>query len=162
MEIEVLCQNFAKKDPKLLVDYVQSAGSGEVPFFPVTLSLVYDKLVGTAFPKGSSSDSNPEKTPGDLAVTTPNTSQASGTASVTALPPASDASPSTAPRCVRCRRYTQLEDLYDGLHCPWCPETGKNGLGIRGRPFMACSECNFLRTTRVDECLRCGATFFTW
>ena len=74
MEIEALCQNFAKKDPKLLVDYVQSAASGEVPFFPVTLSLVYDKLAGTAFPKDSS-DSNPERPPGGLNVITLNPSK---------------------------------------------------------------------------------------
>ena len=192
MEIEALCQNFAKKDPKLLVGYVRSAASGEVPFFPVTLSLVYGKLAGTAFPKGSS-DSNPENPREGLTITTtPNPFQASGIASVTALPTASDDSSSTAPTpaftrptatipvspfnrglttltstptnqsslmCVRCRGYPQLEQLYNRLHCPWCPKTGKNGLGVRGRPFMACSECNLLRTARVDKCLRCGATF---
>lgn len=56
MEIEVL-DACAEKDSKLLLDHIQSVVSGEASFFPTTLSLVYDRLIGKAFPKGSS-DSN--------------------------------------------------------------------------------------------------------
>ena len=166
MEIDAFCQEFAKKDPKLLMDYVQSAASGEVLFFPVTLSLVYDKLAGTVFPKDSPSNPDYKRPPEGQTVTTPNPSLVSSVASVPALPPTGG--PTTPPsthtrwgflKCDRCHRFPQLGQLYDGLHCPWCPETGRNGFGVRGRPFMACSECNRLRMARVDKCLWCGVTF---
>ena len=166
MEIEALCQDFAKRDPKLLMDYVQGVASGEVPFFPITLSLVYDKLAETVFPKDPPSNSDCEKHPGGQTITTQNPSQVLSTHPVTALPPTGGPTTPTSPptssaflKCVRCRRFLQLGQLYGGLHCPRCPETGRNGLGVRGRPFMACSGCGRLRTARVDKCLWCGATF---
>ena len=45
MEIEFFYKN-SKKNPKLLIDHIQKMKSGEAPFFPTTLGLVYDKLFG--------------------------------------------------------------------------------------------------------------------
>src|SRR5882757_5270960 len=49
MEIEFLHKRFTEKDPQLLMDHIRRMGSGEAPFFPTTLSLVYDKLIGGGF-----------------------------------------------------------------------------------------------------------------
>ena len=43
VEIEFLLQNFAEK-PRSIKDYLQKIASGEMPFFPTTLSLIYTKL----------------------------------------------------------------------------------------------------------------------
>jgi len=51
MEIQFLHETFTEKDPKLLIDHIQRMVSGEAPFFPVTLSLVYDRLAEQTFPK---------------------------------------------------------------------------------------------------------------
>lgn len=183
MEIEVL-HNFIKNDPKLLTDYIQSIGSGEVSFFPTTLSLVYDWLVGRMFPKNSSNSDSKYSTGGQN-FTTPNPFQAWSSTSGFAASPTPGASSSTAPavttpsnwggasssstptkqkwlKCARCRGQRQLGQLFDGLHCPQCPATGRNGMGVKGRPFMVCSGCNQLRTTRTDTCIRgkCRAGFF--
>jgi hypothetical protein len=169
MEIEVLHQNFTKKDPKLLVDYIQSAMSGEAAFFPTTLSLVYDRLIGKVLPKDTAPGPEPEKNYwswGKTAETT-NPFQASSSTS-TAAPffiatPAAFTITLTEPNlmCIRCCGLARLERLYDGLFCPRCSDDGKNGLGKRGRPYMKCSVCNFLRTTRVGMCPSrlCEATF---
>ena len=154
MEIEALCHKFIKKDPKLLTDYIQSVASGEVSFFPVTLSLVYDKLAGTAFQVESElSEAIPGKDPGGQTVTT-------SSASTGILPSTSGTIPTVQKwlKCVRCRGSTQVGQLGDGLHCPRCPDTGRNGTGVRGRPFMICP-CNSIRTRCVDTCAKCGATF---
>jgi len=51
MEIQFLHETFTEKDPKLLIDHIQRMVSGEAPFFPTTLSLVYDRLAEQTFPK---------------------------------------------------------------------------------------------------------------
>jgi len=51
MEIRFLHETFTEKDPELLIDHIQRMVSGEAPFFPTTLSLVYDRLVEQTFPK---------------------------------------------------------------------------------------------------------------
>jgi hypothetical protein len=51
MEIQFFHERFTEKDPELLVDHIGRMASGEAPFIPATLSLVYDKLVESAFPK---------------------------------------------------------------------------------------------------------------
>src|SRR5882762_10457549 len=88
MEIEVL-YNFVEKDPKLLMDHIQSVASGEVSFYPITLGLVYDRLIGSVFPKHTPSDPDPEKSPGNQDVTATSPSQVPGVAS--------DITPSSTP-----------------------------------------------------------------
>jgi hypothetical protein len=219
MGIEVLHRNLTKEDPKLLMDYIQSAASGDAPFFPTTLSLVYDKLIGKEFPQvGTGSDPDSEEDPfpcgqeedwgygqnldwasdpipdsdwasgqgldwgassqgEDWGATGQDLSDRNGISGAgaqgrtwadvltsRASAPAFTWTP-TVPdqklvRCVRHLRHTaRLVELYNGLHCPSCTDDGRNGLGVRGRPYMTCLGCNFLRTTRVDECVRCGVIF---
>ena len=50
MEIGIFLDNFTEEDPELLMDHVQRMSSGEAPFFPTTLSLLYGKLVEKAAP----------------------------------------------------------------------------------------------------------------
>lgn len=187
MEIGVLDQSFINKDPKLLIDHIQSVASGEASFFPTTLSLVYDRRIGKVFPKEDSpSTSLPEKSPGGQNVNTPNPFQFSSPASAVASsstpgagssttptivtpapPPTREPAPPSTPttwkllKCARCGGNPKLRDLYDGLLCPWCPEKGKNGYGVKGRPYMRCSGCSQLRPKRVDTCTtsKCGARF---
>jgi hypothetical protein len=47
------------------------------------------------------------------------------------------------------------------LHCPWCSENGKNGKGVKGRPYMCCWGCSRVRTTLIDHCakMKCGVKF---
>ena len=176
MEIEVLYQTFTNQGPKVLIDHIKSVAAGEVSYFPTTLALVYDRLVGRAIQKHPSS-SDSEKPPKGQKVTTskaqssvfdsapPYTSNASSSTNPTTTRfPAATSVPSTtliptAPpinrvslQCIRCRGTALLGQLYDGLHCPWCPATGRNGKGVKGRPFMVCPECRKLRETRVNTC----------
>ena len=51
MEIEFFHERFTEKDPELLIDHIERMASGEAPFFPTMLSLVYDRLVEKTFPK---------------------------------------------------------------------------------------------------------------
>ena len=131
MEIEFLHRIIPGTAFKLVTDYVQSAASGGSPFFPRTLSLVYDKLAERTFS-------------GKSFLSTSSASPSSGFLV-----------------CARCRGRAPLEQLYDGLHCPSCTEDGKNGKGKRGRPYMHCPACSRLRVTRVDHCpkAKCCAMF---
>ena len=161
MEIEAL-DNFIGKDPKLLMDHIRSVASGEVSFFPITLSLVYDKLIGKAFQKDS-----PHPHPEDRRSIS-NPFRASSPAPASTPVPFSSTTPSNTLKnekwleCVRCGRCARLVELYDGLHCPRCPEKGRNGQGKAGRPFMVCLGCRILRTTRACTCIgvKCGARFW--
>ena len=206
VEIEFFHENITNKDSKLLIDYLQSVGSGEIPFFSATLSLVYDGLFDKAFPKPSPFNPGPGQVPGGQGAITPTPTQASNSTSNATSSSISNTTPSVAPtvatssttstiagtsnlaitrpsatttvspsvqgppaptrttvpsstpinrrqlKCTRCNRYANMEQLQDGLHCPWCPATGRNGLGLKGRPYMRCYECNFLRTTNVGQC----------
>ena len=49
MEIQFLHERAIEEDPKLMINCIQKMVSREAPFFPTTLSLVYDKLVERAF-----------------------------------------------------------------------------------------------------------------
>jgi hypothetical protein len=49
MEIQFFHEMITEKDPKLLIDHIERMASGGTPFFPTTLSLVYDKLFEKAF-----------------------------------------------------------------------------------------------------------------
>jgi len=198
MEIDFLHKNITGKHPKLLTDYIQSMASGESPFFPAALSLIFDGLVGRIFPKQYSFTFGPGNFPRGRSVTTPTLSQPSSRASASASPfnfnanspitptvagpstftpaptfvsrppvPSPTAAPSSTPikqkalKCIRCSEHARLGQLYGGLHCPRCPDTGKNGTGVKGRPYMCCSGCNQFRTKPVDYCSRakCNAKF---
>jgi len=71
MEIQFLHETFTEKDPKLLIDHIQRMVSGEAPFFPATLSLVYDRLVEQTFPKNVSPGSGPWGSTKSQTITTP-------------------------------------------------------------------------------------------
>jgi len=175
MEIRFLHERFTQRDPKFLVDYAQRVASGEATFFPATLGLVYDELVEGTFRKHTSSSSG---LAGGQSVTTPqaSTSTSSVTSSSTSSSANSEASFSDSPapqirvlsnstikrvglKCVRRWCTAPVNSLYDGLHCPRCPDTGRNGRGQRGRPFMQCVGCNTLRVRRGNVCLKCGGQF---
>lgn len=160
MEIEVLFKNVADKDPKLLMDHIKNVADGGVSFFPTTLSLVYDRMIGKAFPKHHHSGSGPEKHPaGGRSSFLPSTSNPGSWAAGPPNVPTSNLKRWL--KCVRCYEVVLSVKLYDGLYCPRCPSTGKNGMGARGRPFTVCSGCGLLRIERVDTCPKgsCGATF---
>jgi hypothetical protein len=181
MEIEFFHERVTKKDPELLIAYIGRMASGDAPFFPTTLSLVYDKLVENAFPNHTPSGRDPgsptlRESTSTLTVATSSTpivtsSSAINLASSSRLqaPAPTPTVPSTTATklarlvCIRtgCRRITSISNLYDGLHCPQCPETGLNGKGETGRPFMRCAECKTMRDRRVDICSKsvCGGRF---
>ncbi|KAF9650005.1 hypothetical protein BDM02DRAFT_1688248 [Thelephora ganbajun] len=172
MEIQFLHGKVIGEDPKLLMDHVHRMASGEIPFFPTTLSLVYDKLVEKSFTKpisfGLDFDSRTEdKSPIDP---TPPLQTSGSTPAIDASPtinpvappsnsqaPASTTEPitldtpsnSTWLKCVRCGELARLRDLYEYLRCPRCPERGKSG-----RPFMQCLSCDASRVTLRDDCSR--------
>ena len=64
MEIQFLHETFTGKGPKLLMNHIRRMGTGEVPFFSTTLSLVFDRLVEKAsarsVPSGSGSGKSTE------------------------------------------------------------------------------------------------------
>ena len=176
MEIEVLYRNFLKNDPKQLMDYIQRVASGEAPFFPTTLSLVFEKLIGTKFPKPDS-----EQPPEGQNVTTSNPVQASSStvvapASISTSNGGSSTTPTVTPpptisplaypppnagkmwlRCVRCRECTRVANLTGGLRCPWCLPLVMQ----MKEASMACTGCGRKRTGRVDTCTAadCRAIF---
>jgi len=182
MEIQFLHEQFTEKDPKLLIDHIQRMASGEAPFFSTTLSLVYDKLVEKAFTQQTSPGSRLEKSTGGQSVTTAPPLQPSTPASGIGLSPTSSVPSSSSPqvpapvpgpilpstfikqttlKCVRCFRIRSIHDLYDGLYCPVCPPTGRNGKGEIGWAFLRCTGCSLLRETRGGVCLKlvCGGRF---
>ena len=145
MEVQLFHERLTKRDPKFLMDYIQKMASGEAPFFPITLSMVYDKLVENSFSTISFAP------PYNLGAPT----------TTVRLTPSRVAAGKTWLKCARCSERAQLRDLYDGLHCPQCSENGKNGRGKNGRPFMFCLGCNRLRVARLDVCAKrkCGVRF---
>ncbi|KAF9779862.1 hypothetical protein BJ322DRAFT_346861 [Thelephora terrestris] len=174
MEIDFLQKNVLEKNPKLLTDYIRSMASGDSPCFPTVLSLVYDGLVGKTFPKQHTFTLGSNSFPGAQSVTTPTPLHTSSWTSAAALPFTFDLSSSFTPtvagssrtvverqelKCARCRGKARLGQLYGGLHCPWCSEDGKNGEGVKGRPYMRCCGCTHLRTTRTKRCVPCDAKF---
>ena len=179
MEIEFLYKNFTERNPKFLMDHIQRMASGEAPFFPATLSLIYDKLVERTFVYPvTPSSSGPVKSveTGDQGITdTPTAQVQDPTTSVNSpsttnahLPPTQqtiDPGPELEPiplgavwlRCFQCNRHVRLRNLYEGLRCPMCPSRSIK----QGKPFMRCPSCNLIRTVCRDTCVRnaCQARF---
>jgi len=174
MEIQFIYENFTEKDPKLLMDHIQRMASGEAPFFTTTLSLVYDGLVERAFSRHTSLDSGlgswgaatptpPLQAPTPAPSITPSFNLRTPTPEPYPDPWSwgTDAVWATRLNCTRCNSTTSVQDLRDGLYCPLCPETGRNGRGrVRGS-FMQCTSCHKLRKSRVNNCTRavCGQAF---
>ena len=175
MEIQLLLERFAQKDPKSLMEYVEKMASEEAPFFSTTLSLVYDKLVENSFPKrtfGSVSGKSAghqsafHRAPPPHVLTS--TSSVAPPITSPAVPSSNLRSPTRGPdppvttdnsaqlKCVRCSGLARLRDLHQGLRCPRCPENSKGK-----RPFMKCPSCNAKRTTHRDDCCgkNCGRRF---
>jgi len=171
MEIQFFHDNFTQKDSKLLMEHIQRMASGEAPFFPTTLSLVYDKLVqkalaqpvpsGSGLGKSAEVESVADPCPRPQAPVpisgVPSISTSSDAPSFilqTPAPgpgpvpvPSSTSSPSAWLRCNKCYSPAKLEDLSDGMRCPVCPPRLK-----KGRPYMHCSICSAQRSTPRDDC----------
>ena len=164
IEIEFILRNFTEK-PGSLKDHIQGIASGEVPYFPTTLSMVYGKLservvarsaasglgLGKSTETGNQSVSEP--VPTDLA--------SASTRSVTSS--SHPVRSTTATRgtwliCFKCHQRAMLQDLFDGTRCPRCPRKSSTR---PGRPHMKCPLCNHVRTSLGGYCLgkACRAKF---
>ena len=172
MEIQFFHERVTEKDPKRLIDSIQRMASGKAPFFPETLSLIFDRLVEKAFtkrtifgpgPGGCTAGESQNFTP------TPPPQASTSTSSALSLPivdtvasssnlqaPASTygpVPPITTPnsawlKCVKCGQVARLRDLRKGLRCPKCPKAKNNP-----PPLMQCTSCNKVRGSRVQgEC----------
>ena len=169
MEIQFLHGNLTERDSKLLMDHIQRMASGEAPFFATTLSLVYDKLVENAFSKhtspGSGLGSQNVATPTPpLQTSISNPSVASNSQAPTHAPKPISSNTTIKQvglKCARCSSVASIHNLRDGLHCPLCPATGRNGRGEKGWPFMRCKGCDHLREMRVGSCVKanCSGVF---
>ena len=189
MEIKFLHEKFTEKDPKLLMNHIQRMASGEAPFFPTTLSLVYGKLVQNAFakyapfgfgpgnctgsqsfihpsphPQASTSTSNvPSSSIVDLAASSSTVELTASSSDLQA--PASVHGPvlTTTPTSLtrlKCVRCGGLTRLQDLYEGLRCPLCPATGKKGR-RPFMRCASCNTMRTARRDDCCKkkCGGRF---
>ena len=78
MELEFLDKNFTEIYPESLTDQIKSAASGEAPFLPVILSLVYDMLAEKSFPKDAPPNSGTSQVPANHGPTIPASFQTSG------------------------------------------------------------------------------------
>jgi hypothetical protein len=85
MEIQLLHKMSTEKNTKLLMDHVRRMASGEAPFFPATLGLVYYKLVEEAPPTHPPSDPGPDSTTRgqDLPNPTPTLQELTPTSNIT-------------------------------------------------------------------------------
>ena len=180
LEIEYLNNNLTKENSKkLLMEHIERMASGEAPFFSTTLSLVYDTLVEESSPQTTASGSHPGKSPGtgdqgvtgstDHATNPASHANPPSTSTPTVTSPPSPqtssptlGSPSTAARlvwleCTKCGGYWGLKDLYEGVHCPRCPEMSVQ----EGRPRMKCRSCNVTLETERADCINrnCRARF---
>ncbi|KAF9643676.1 hypothetical protein BDM02DRAFT_1372944 [Thelephora ganbajun] len=156
------------------MDHIHRMASGVTPFFPTTLSLVYDKLVEKSLTKpisfglgfdGCTGDQSPiDPTPplqasgSTPAIDSPPTinsaacsSNSQALASTTGPITLNTASNLTRLKCALCGKIARLQDLYDGLRCPVCP-----GRCTRRRPLMVCSSCNASRSMRGDDSSKKG------
>ena len=151
VEIQFLHEQFAETYPESLMDHIQRMVTGEAPFFPATLSLVYDRLIEQGFSLQASTS--------NLSISPSSHSQALPTPGPVHVPLITTVE-WTGLRCVRCRTVTLVNDLYGGLHCPYCDDRGRNGKGWKGKPFMRCTGCGVLRENYGNTCYDgCGLYF---
>ena len=173
MEIQFIRER--EMDHQLLIDHIRRMASGGAPFFPTTLSLVYDKLVEKALTERTFFDRFLEVARGARVSPAPRASTSSSIASPSIIGCAASSSnlqahaptrrpaplPTTAKltglRCVRCGAVARLQDLYAGLYCPQC----QKGRRAERRAFMECRTCGVWRTMQRDDCCRkdCGRRF---
>ena len=173
MEIQFLQDRVTGKKPKLLIDGIQRMASGEAPFFPTTLSLVFDKLVEKACTKRTSfgfgsgpggcteGESSIHPTTPKMSTQTSNippppivgaiasSSNLQAPASTCGLVP-----PVTTPdlawlKCQQCGEVARFRDLHETLRCPQCPPRSVK----KGRPFMKCASCDTPQTAPREDCV---------
>lgn len=181
MEIQLLREKFTEKDPKLIMEQIQRMASEGTSFIPTTLGLVYDKLLEDALSASTpnvtssstpnvTSSSTPDVTssstpsvasPSTFGVISPSAFGITSSCTFGIVPSYLHAAPISRLRCARCCCITSVYNLYDGLYCPQCPATGRNGKNQRGRPFMRCTNCDALRVRGGNVCLnsKCGEQF---
>ena len=152
--------------------HIQKMASGDAPFLPTALSLVYDKLVENAFPKHASPSSGLSRPGGVQGVTIhpppyPNTPIRASIPILSGLPPPTSSTTITwnwaRLKCTRCNRVASVYSLRDDLYCPRCHEESRSGKGRpdEGRPLMRCTECDAIRHGSGKNCLHstCGGIF---
>lgn len=174
MEIQFLLEQFTENFPKPLMDHIQIMASGEAPFFPATLSLVYERLVERAFSKcapfGSGSAKfvwrgvNPPTPSIQTSTSASSVASSSDFQAVISRPVIAPSTTTTTTigrarlKCARCRTVTPVRSLYRCLYCPLCDDKGRNGRNQKGWPFMRCTECHTLRH-RLGNVCQCGLQF---
>ena len=129
MEVDFFLENFTGKDPELLKDHAQKMSSGEAPYFPTTLGLLYAKLAGKVFARPIASGSGLKK-PTDAGGGGPVLAAKARVESQLRCPIAS------------CGTVSKLERLYLGVYCP----------GWHSLQFMHCPKCNTECSTPSDFC----------
>ena len=151
MEIEFFRRNFPEQNPKLLTDHIQKMELGEAPFFPATLSLVYEKLLSKALPQPVASGSGHRMLPGsgDEGATRAGFSQPNR----------------LLLECEKCGEHERLQNLCYESYCPRCFQR----LGLlqyvfcflpnHCTPIMKCPSCHSLRRTFNEFCGQCGIHF---
>lgn len=160
LEIRFFLENFTERDPKQLMEHIQRMASGETPFLPTTLSLVYDKLIQKAFVRSPATSAGPGKSAGTggQSITEPAPpTQSSNTTSSVGPPPTPVPTPSTQQaepelvppgavwlECFQCGERARTRDLYDGMRCPRCPSRSPE----KGGP-----SCNVHRVTSYGQCV---------
>ncbi|KAF9779806.1 hypothetical protein BJ322DRAFT_343003 [Thelephora terrestris] len=159
IEIEFLHSNFTEKNPKLLMEHIQRMAYGGAPFLSTTLSLVYDKLVEKVFvqpvasgfglrdPPGSERTINPASHVNPPPASTPTVTLPSSSQTAPTPRPSGTAAQVAWLECTRCGTYSILENVYEDMRCPICPERSAK----KGRPRMKCQLCNVTPVVyRVD------------
>lgn len=128
VEVDFFLENFTGKEPGLLKDHALKMSSGEAPFFPTTLGLLYAKLAEKVFVQPIASGSGLKK-PTD----------ACGGGPILATKGPFDG----WLRCPICETRSKLEQFYLGLYCP----TGWHRLRL-----AHCPKCNTERSRTSDFC----------
>jgi hypothetical protein len=180
MEIRFLREMFTEKDSKLLMDHVQRMASGEAPFFPKTLGLVYYKLAkkplqkhtpsgfGPGNPAGGQRLTNPTSalqgstsTPSITSSPTPNV--ASSCTSNVVLPSTSNvvsSSTSSTSSTLPCRITRSSTIGSTNLQAPPCGITRSSAIGFASSSNLRAPTPNPRLVPPIKraglECVRCG------
>lgn len=145
MEIKFFLEN-STEIHESLKDHLERMSSGEAPFFPAMLTLLYGQLARKVFPRSAASGSSlgrpTETVEIRLLLDLPHATRRPGTCKL---------------MCPRCRTCANLAELNGGLYCPLCRRKQKG----KKRPIMLCQNCQTARKTPSDRCLEttCLARF---
>ena len=123
IEIEFFHKNFTEKDLKLLMGHLRRMASGKEPYFPTTLSLVYDKRFRGAFAQPVAVGVGLKKSP--------DTGNQSAVVRTELL------------KCFECGKCARLQDLYNSFYCPHCPMLAP----------MQCPSCSFYISGKGVDCV---------